>query len=61
MKAKSGAYEIPYARQTISDSDIQAVLGVMRSDYLTQGPSVVGFEEAICKKEANIENSHAIC
>ena len=48
MKAKSGAYEIPYARQTISDSDIQAVLGVMRSDYLTQGPSVVGFEEAIC-------------
>jgi UDP-4-amino-4,6-dideoxy-N-acetyl-beta-L-altrosamine transaminase len=38
---------IPYGRQWIDDSDIQAVELVLRSDYLTQGPVVEQFEEAI--------------
>lgn len=36
---------IPYGRQDISDADIQAVVDVLRSDYLTQGPSVPAFEK----------------
>ncbi|MFN2302970.1 MAG: UDP-4-amino-4,6-dideoxy-N-acetyl-beta-L-altrosamine transaminase, partial [Anaerolineales bacterium] len=39
---------IPYGRQSISEEDIQAVVDVLRSDFLTQGPVVPQFEEAIC-------------
>lgn len=39
--------EIPYGRQDISAADIEAVVGVLRSDYLTQGPAVPAFEHAI--------------
>ena len=38
---------IPYGRQTISESDIQAVVDVLRSDFLTQGPAVPEFEKAL--------------
>ncbi|MFA6901902.1 MAG: UDP-4-amino-4,6-dideoxy-N-acetyl-beta-L-altrosamine transaminase [Gallionellaceae bacterium] len=38
---------IPYGRQDISDADIQAVVDVLRSDYLTQGPTVPAFEKSI--------------
>ena len=38
---------IPYARQSISDADIDAVVGVLRSDWLTQGPDIARFEEAV--------------
>lgn len=38
---------IPYGRQSISESDIQAVIEVLRSDFLTQGPVVPAFEEAV--------------
>jgi UDP-4-amino-4,6-dideoxy-N-acetyl-beta-L-altrosamine transaminase len=38
---------IPYGRQWIDDSDIRAVESVLRSDYLTQGPAISQFEEAI--------------
>lgn len=38
---------IPYGRQDISENDIQAVVDVLRSDYLTQGPAVPAFEKAI--------------
>ncbi len=38
---------IPYARQDISEADIQAVVDVLRSDYLTQGPAVPAFEKAV--------------
>jgi len=38
---------IPYGRQDISDADIQAVVEVLRSDYLTQGPAVPAFETSI--------------
>ncbi len=38
---------IPYGRQTISQKDIQAVVDVLESDWLTQGPWVDRFEEKL--------------
>lgn len=38
---------IPYGRQDISEADIQAVVDVLRSDYLTQGPVVPAFEKSL--------------
>ena len=38
---------IPYGRQSISEADIEAVAKVLRSDFLTQGPVVPAFEEAV--------------
>jgi UDP-4-amino-4,6-dideoxy-N-acetyl-beta-L-altrosamine transaminase len=38
---------IPYGRQSIDQSDIDAVVGVLRSDHLTQGPAVPAFESAV--------------
>lgn len=38
---------ISYGRQLIDESDINAVVEILRSDWLTQGPSVVKFEKAI--------------
>jgi len=38
---------IPYGRQDISEADIQAVVNVLRSDFLTQGPAVPAFEKAV--------------
>jgi len=38
---------IPYGRQEITRSDIDAVVAVLQSDFLTQGPVVPGFENAV--------------
>lgn len=38
---------IPYGRQNISEADISAVVSVLRSDFLTQGPQVPAFEAAV--------------
>jgi UDP-4-amino-4,6-dideoxy-N-acetyl-beta-L-altrosamine transaminase len=38
---------IPYGRQEISAEDIEAVVATLRSDWLTQGPSVQKFESAL--------------
>jgi len=38
---------IPYGRQTISEADIQAVVEVLRSGFLTQGPTIPAFENAV--------------
>ncbi len=38
---------IPYGRQTIDEKDIQAVIDVLRSDYLTTGPNVAEFERKV--------------
>lgn len=38
---------IPYGRQDISDADVAAVVEVLRSDFLTQGPAVPRFEAAV--------------
>jgi UDP-4-amino-4,6-dideoxy-N-acetyl-beta-L-altrosamine transaminase len=40
---------IPYGRQDISQADIDAVIEVLRSDFLTQGPMVPRFEEAVAQ------------
>ena len=40
---------IPYGRQSISQADIDAVVEVLKSDYLTQGPAVPAFESALSK------------
>ena len=36
---------IPYGRQNISDEDINSVVEVLKSDFLTQGPAVPRFEQ----------------
>lgn len=41
---------LPYGRQSISNEDIQAVVKVLESDFLTQGPAVPAFEAAVAKK-----------
>ncbi|QUX96941.1 UDP-4-amino-4,6-dideoxy-N-acetyl-beta-L-altrosamine transaminase [Marinomonas sp. CT5] len=41
---------IPYGRQSISEDDIAAVVKSLRSDFLTQGPCVTEFEQALCAK-----------
>src|SRR5580692_11823418 len=38
---------LPHARQSIDENDIQAVVETLRSDWLTRGPAVAEFEEAI--------------
>lgn len=40
---------IPYGRQHITEEDIQAVVDVLRSDYLTQGPKILEFEKAFAE------------
>ena len=39
---------IPYGRQSITDEDIKSVVDVLKSDFLTQGPAVPKFEQAVC-------------
>ena len=41
---------IPYGKQSISESDIESVARVLRSDYLTQGPAIPAFEKAVAEK-----------
>jgi UDP-4-amino-4,6-dideoxy-N-acetyl-beta-L-altrosamine transaminase len=38
---------IPYGKQDVSEEDIKAVIDVLRSDFLTQGPIVPAFESAV--------------
>jgi len=40
---------IPYGRQTINEADVQAVVDVLRSDFLTQGPVVPNFENSVAR------------
>ena len=39
-----------YGKQTIEDDDIKAVVETLKSDWLTQGPTVLNFENALCEK-----------
>lgn len=48
---------IPYGRQDIRQEDIDAVVGVLRSDFLTQGPAVPRFESAVA---ARVKAKHAV-
>ncbi|MEZ4639858.1 MAG: DegT/DnrJ/EryC1/StrS family aminotransferase [Caldilineaceae bacterium] len=50
-----GAFEdrfLPYGRQSIDEDDIQAVVDVLRSDWLTTGPKVAEFEHAFAASPA---------
>lgn len=38
---------LPYGRQSIDEADIQAVVEVLKSDFLTQGPAIARFEKAV--------------
>lgn len=40
---------IPYGRQSITQEDIDAVVKVLKSNFLTQGPAVAEFEENLAK------------
>ncbi len=44
---RANAKVIPYGRQSISETDIEAVVKVLRSDHLTQGPVIPKFETAV--------------
>lgn len=53
---------IPYGRQDISEADIMAVVSVLRSDFLTQGPAVPAFEKAAadyCNAEFSVAANSA--
>ncbi len=57
---------LPYGKQTIEQDDIDAVIDVLKSDFLTTGPKVSEFEHALCKvtgaKEAIVvgNGTHAL-
>lgn len=48
---------IPYSTQDITDADIAAVVAVLQSDFLTQGPAVAAFEAAFAARH---QVAHAI-
>lgn len=48
---------IPYGRQEITQADIDAVVGVLQSDFLTQGPMVPRFEQGVAQ---HVGASHAL-
>lgn len=55
---------IPYGRQNITEEDIQAVIKVLKSDFLTQGPNISKFETAFanyvnCKYAIAVANGTA--
>ncbi|MFN5965838.1 MAG: DegT/DnrJ/EryC1/StrS family aminotransferase, partial [Pseudanabaena sp.] len=41
------SFYIPYGRQDINQADIQQVIDVLSSDWLTQGPAINRFEQAV--------------
>jgi len=51
---------IPYGRQNISQSDIDAVIETLQSDWLTQGPAVTAFENAL-KSHCTSQYAVAVC
>jgi dTDP-4-amino-4,6-dideoxygalactose transaminase len=51
---------IPYARQWISDDDIAAVVETLRSDFLTTGPKIAEFEDAL-KAAVGAKYAVALC
>lgn len=51
---------IPYGHQDIDEADIDAVVSVLRSDWLTQGPAVEGFETEMARY-CNAPHAIAVC
>lgn len=48
---------LPYGHQSVKESDIDAVVDVLRSDWLTTGPKVAEFEQAFAKR---VGATHAV-
>jgi UDP-4-amino-4,6-dideoxy-N-acetyl-beta-L-altrosamine transaminase len=48
---------IPYGRQEITEEDIESVVAVLRSDFLTQGPMVPRFEQSVA---SHVGAGHAL-
>ena len=40
---------IPYGKQSVNKKDVDAVINVLQSDFLTQGPKVPEFENKTCE------------
>ena len=40
---------IPYGKHNVTQDDINAVVEVLKSDYLTQGPKILEFEKEFAK------------
>lgn len=51
---------LPYGRQSIDESDLQAVLQVLQSDWLTTGPKVDEFEKAFAEF-VGVKEAIAVC
>lgn len=51
---------IPYGRQSLDQADIDAVVAVLRSDWLTQGPALERFEEAMALR-CQADHAVAVC
>lgn len=51
---------IPYGKQDISEQDVEEVIAVLRSDYLTQGPAIGRFEESMASHSGAI-HAVAVC
>ncbi|MEX1028724.1 MAG: UDP-4-amino-4,6-dideoxy-N-acetyl-beta-L-altrosamine transaminase [Paenibacillaceae bacterium] len=41
---------LPYGKQSIDDDDIAKVVHILKSDYLTQGPAITEFEQAVASR-----------
>ena len=48
---------IPYGKQHINEEDIEEVVNVLKSQFITQGPKVPAFEKQICRK---VKSKYAI-
>ena len=55
--ARAVSAPLPYGRQEISDADVEAVVSVLRSELITQGPRVERFEAALAEY---LGASHAV-
>lgn len=51
---------IPYSRQDITDEDVSAVVEALKSDFITQGPTIGRFEEEFARRHA-VGNAIAVC
>jgi UDP-4-amino-4,6-dideoxy-N-acetyl-beta-L-altrosamine transaminase len=55
--ALSHASQIPYGRQVVDEDDVRTVVEALRSDFLTQGPTVERFETALA---TSVGAAHAV-
>ena len=49
MQPKNNSGYVPYGKQQISNRDIAAVVRVLKSAFITQGPKIAEFEDVLCE------------